>query len=114
MVKLRVWLNGKKTYLLAGAILAATAVLVATGKLTPTTALTLLLVAAGGFPATFRAALQSHHNEELTLLTHIALTGVDIASRNMPAALKDGSAAATDGLHLVQELQPEGKGPVQG
>ena len=106
----RSWLIGKKTYLLAGVLLLATLALLFTGHLSPTTALTLLLFAAAGFPATFRAALEHHQKEELALLVQIAATGVAVSGRNIPAALKLGELAAEESLALARELQQETAG----
>ena len=102
MLFLRVILAGKKTYLVAGCLLLATVVLLGTGHLDAAQAV--LLLAVSLFPATFRAALEQHHQEELATLIALAKTGVDLAGHNLPAAARDGEAALASGLHLVSEM----------
>ena len=104
---LRHWLVGRKTYLLAAALAVATLALLFAGRLNAHAALVLLLFAAFGFPATFRAALERHHDETLTLLEELAETGAAVAVHNMPGALADGEAAMKLGSAIVDECRQE-------
>ena len=102
--------TGKRTYLLAGALAFATLFLLLAGRLTADTALALLLFAAAGFPATFRAALERHHEESLLLLEELAETGVAIAGRNLPKAEAMGRAVISQATTLAGECQKEQAG----
>jgi hypothetical protein len=108
MAFLRMILTGKKTYLVAGLLLLATVVLLGVGKLTVTTALALVMFAVSLFPVTFRAQLERHQAETLLLLGQIAAGGIALAGKNLPAAERDGEAAAATGLRLVSELHESG------
>jgi hypothetical protein len=99
------WLEGKKTYILAGAVCLVVLVLVYLGRLTPTTAMAIALLALGGFAATFRAALAAHQEDLLDLLQAVAATGVAVAAHNSGAALKAGAAAVEDGARVEQEIE---------
>jgi len=105
--KLMGFLVGRKTYILAGVLCLATAVLVYTGRLTPTVALGTLLIALGGFAATFRNALQRHQEDSLRLLADIAAVGVAVKNHKdiQPAV----TTAAKDGYVLGEEIEQEPK-----
>ena len=105
------WLVGKKTYILAYVILASTIFLLLVGKLNTSTALTLLLLAAAGFPATFRAALARHQEEELALLTGLALLAKDAVMRNVPSLAVDIAHETASALVLGGEIQAETTAP---
>ncbi|WP_162538774.1 hypothetical protein [Granulicella sp. WH15] len=99
---------GKKTYLLAGVLLLAAIALLLTGQLTPTSAMTLLLVGAFGFPVTFRSAIKRHEQDVLTILQQIALAGVYMRSHNSAGAEGALKQSLGDAVTLGRELQSEG------
>lgn len=101
------WLEGKKTYIAAVLVAAVTIVLVGLGKLSPAAATTVGLLAASVFAATYRAAIERHHEEVLATMVAVSEAGADLAHHNMPGALKAGEAAAQSGLRLVQEVKAE-------
>ena len=101
------WLRGRKTYLLAGGLLTVTLGLVFTGRLTVSSAMSLGLIAAAGFPATFRAALAQHHDDELALIEAVAATGVGVAAHNLVAAESSGAEALRAGIKLVGECKAD-------
>ncbi len=108
MRSMQQWLMGRKTYLLSGVLAIATLALLMAGRLNAHTALVLLLIAAFGFPATFRAALDRHHDETLTLLEELAETGAAVAIHNLPAAVASGEAAAKLASVIAAECRAEG------
>lgn len=101
------WTTGKRTYLLAGALAIATLALLLAGRLSAQTALALLLLAAFGFPAALRAALERHHEESLLLLEELAETGAALAERNLPEAEAMGRAALAHVGELAEECRKE-------
>lgn len=101
------WMSGRKTYLVAGAVLFVLAALVFLGKLTPDTGVALVTVAACGFGATFRHALERHQQEEIAILRGIAQTGEAAASRNASAAIQDAASTAFVGAKLAAEIRQE-------
>ena len=107
MTALRHWLVGRKTYLLAGALALATLALLVAGRLNAHSALPLLLLAAFGFPATFRAAMSRHQDEVVELLDELAETAAAVASHNLPGALAAGEAMAKQGEAIAEECQKE-------
>ena len=109
MTGVRAWLQGKKTYVLAGLLLALTLALVWTGRMTPAWAMTLIAVAACGLPVTFKASLERHRATELELLEEIAESGTALAAHNS-AALEAGlQRIYNTGSALVGECQEEAK-----
>ena len=104
---MKVWLEGKKSYLVAVLMVFATLLLVAIGKLTPETATAVLMVSLGLFAATFRAALERHHEEVLATMIAVSEAGGALATHNVPAALKAGEQAVADGAKLATEIQAE-------
>jgi len=112
MTTIRQWLVGKKTYLLAGILLLVTVGLVATGKLTPQTAMSVALVAACGFPITFRAALANHQAQILEVLGEAAESGAALATRNYTAFRAAATAAGDNLAVLVPEIRDEVQPPV--
>jgi hypothetical protein len=99
------WLAGKKTYLVALAIVIVVIVLVVLGKLTPTTAMTVLLFAVGSLAATFRAAMERHQDEEMEILLEIANGGAAYARHDLPGALADGEKAVEGAVKLAVEVE---------
>ena len=106
---IRTWATGRKTYLLSALVILVALVLVFFHRLTPETAFTVALVAIGLFAATFRAALQTHHDETLQVLREVAIVGTDVATHNLGAALAVGTQAVQDGAKLDVEIEQEGK-----
>jgi hypothetical protein len=104
---LRAALAGKKTYLVAVLVIAVTGILVFFGKLTPTTASTVALVALGLFAASFRSALAAHQAQVLEVLTDTAVLGKAVLGKNSKLAGVAGIALVTDAGQLVDEIQKE-------
>jgi len=101
------WMAGRKTYLVAGMVLLTLVALVFLGRLTPDTGVALVTLAAAGFAATFRAALERHQKEEIALLQSIALAGAAAAAHNVPGAIRAAEAAIPQGAQLAEELSKE-------
>ena len=101
------WLAGRKTYLVAGVIVAVTVALVFFGRLTPTTASEILVFGVSAFAVTFRSALQRHQDEVLMLLTLAAKAGEAAAAHNSAAAGAAGLQVVKQGVTLVQEIKLE-------
>jgi hypothetical protein len=108
LLKLKGWMAGRKTYLLAGAVCLVAGVLVFFHKLTPATALTVALFALGGFAATFRAALQTHHDQSLLVLQDVAAVGAAVATHHTASTIDPLLLnAAKDSYTLASEIQQE-------
>ena len=104
---IKLWLEGRKTYILAVVVCGVVAVLVWLHKLTPETALSVALFALSGFAATFRDALERHHNEVLMGLTYVAEAGVDVAAHKLPAAVIASEQAVETAVKLGTEIKQE-------
>lgn len=98
---------GRKTYLLAGLVILAMFALVFMGRLTPETGGALMTLAAAGFAATFRDALERHQKEEIALLKTIAQAGAAAAAHNVAGALAAAEDALPQGVALAHELNQE-------
>ena len=101
------WLTGRKTYLGAILVVAIAAGLVFFHRLTPQVALAVALFALSLFAATFRAALQRHHDEAMEVLSEVAIAGAAVAARNVSGAMSAGAAAFEDGAKLDSEIKAE-------
>ena len=100
-------MEGKRTYFVAGWFVVAALVAGATGRATPRVLQSLLIIAVCGLAATFRSALERHHEEEMELLEELAETGACLASRDLPKAAASAARAASVGIELVQEVKEE-------
>jgi len=108
-------LSGKKTYLVAALLVVTVLVLVFLGKMTPATAFTVALVFAGLLSATFRAAIEKHHDEEINLLVAISEAGGDVIHHNYYGAAQVAKAVAPVAVKLAAELKAEAAAaPVAG
>lgn len=101
------WMAGRKTYLVAGTVLFALAVLVFLAKLTPDAGVGLVTVAVCGFGATFRHALERHQREEIAILSGIAEAGRWTIAHNVPSAAEAIVATLPQGVKLAEEIQHE-------
>jgi len=108
--KIRERLAGKKTYLLSGLLVVTVLVLVFLGRLTPETALTVALVFAGLLSASYRSAIEQHHQEVLSLLYLISETGQDVLTHQVGKALPLLKTAAPIAEQLASELKAEHPG----
>ena len=104
---IKTWMEGRKTYILAAVVCLVADVLVWLHRLTPDMALSLALFALSGFAATFRAALQRHHEEVLMGLTYVAEAGADVAAHKLPAAVIAGEQAVETAVNLGTEIKQE-------
>ncbi len=100
-------LQGRRTYVLAGLLVLAAVVLLATGHLTPATAFFLLVLATAGFPVTLRLAIERHHDEVLAELAGVAATGAALTAHNLTEAYKIGSLTVQQGVVLGREIEAE-------
>jgi hypothetical protein len=91
------WLAGRKTYLLAGLVLAVVALAVFSGQMTPDRAYTVLLFATAGFAVTFRSAIETHHTEVIAALMDVGQLGI---------AVRHGDKKAEEAV--VQDLAQQG------
>ena len=107
MTALRHWLVGKKTYLLACALLVATLALVMCGRLTPSAGMVLVMIAVCGFPVTIKASLDRHQQEAIELLTELAEVGAALAGHNLPGVVTGGEAAIRQATAIAQECNQE-------
>jgi hypothetical protein len=103
------WMEGRKTYALAGIVFLAVLGLTFAGRLTPSTASTVALFAVSGFAMTFRSALGRHQAEQLAILQEIAAAGLAARQHNRPAAVASLVQAAEQGAQLAGEVSKEGK-----
>ena len=103
------WLAGRRTYILAGLIVSTAVLLVFLGELTPETASAIALIALGGFAASFRAALDRHQAETIQVLREVALAGMEMSARNVPALIAATSQAVQDGAKLADECGKESR-----
>jgi hypothetical protein len=103
---MRRYLAGKKTYLVAASIAVLTLSLVGCHRLSPEVAATLLLLGVSAMGATYRSALERHHQELMEVLSDVAIAGAAAAARS-PAALEAALSAIQGGAHLVCEVKQE-------
>jgi hypothetical protein len=101
------WMAGRKTYIMAGLVLAVTFTLVFLQRLTPTTAFAVVMFAVSGFAATFRSALQRHQAESVAILIDIAAAGKAAAGHNSVALGGSLMQAAQDSGKLADEIHAE-------
>jgi hypothetical protein len=107
LLEVRELLAGRKTYLLASLLVGTVLALLALGRLTPETALTVALVFAGLISASFRSAIEQHHAEVLKLLVAIAEAGAEMRVGNKTAAMDTVKAELPAAEALVGVLKAE-------
>jgi hypothetical protein len=104
MTEIRIWLLGKKTYLLAVLLVVTVLALVLLGRLTPETALTVALVFAGLLSASFRSAIELHHAEVMDVLEEVAEAGAALRAGNKAGAVQVVREAAIKEAPAYAEL----------
>lgn len=105
-MRIRGWLAGRKTYILAGLVVLTILVLVFCGMLTPEAAYTVALVALAGFAVTFRSALADHQAQVISVLMDVGNLGAAVRGHNKEGELAAAQDLAKQGIGLV-ELPPE-------
>ncbi|HEX5234152.1 MAG TPA: hypothetical protein VFW25_02350 [Silvibacterium sp.] len=106
MKKLRAWLVGKKTYIVAGAVALAALAGVFFGKLSFAQATALLGFA--GAIAGLGAKIDHHAAQVTAVLTDVAKLSQDVAWRRYGVMPADAIATAQDGAKLVQAVKADG------
>jgi hypothetical protein len=100
------YLDGRKVYLLSGALVVGVLVLVFLGRLDPTTGVTFAVGASFAFA--FRRTLQKHHDQVLSLLTDVGSAGAAARAHNKQAEIDSLMRAAEQGAALANEAVKEG------
>lgn len=103
------WIAGQKTYLLSGVVLGGLLVCLFEGRLTPQTALRIVVCAVPLYAITFRSALERHNAQVLCVLKEIAAAGVMHATHQDRAAMAQLETAVADGCQLAGEIAQEEK-----
>lgn len=101
------WMDGRKTYLLSGVLVAGVVALVFAGQISPAEAVSWIIAAAFAFG--FRSVLEKHHDEILAALFAIAEGGEAYRARDKTALAAAADAAIQDGAALASEIHQEEK-----
>ena len=103
--EVRMWLSGKKTYLLAALLVVTVLFLVFLGRLTPVAAMTVALVFAGLLSASFRSAIAEHQAQLIAVLMDVGQLGVAARNHDKAAELAAAQGLAKDAAAAAAQVK---------